>query len=402
MRQRFLQGFVIIAMLFFLSLLVFFFVQLSTHRSLNLKVARDTLQSQLNESAGADLPGGFISSLNIGETTRLRAMAVYSPTGGISELWAINDEYLANLPEHIALVRGEPNLVYNDIIEEILFHELSQNKVKSVYNVLNSNDIFQLLIPVLYMLLGFAVFTLMYLCVACIITRPQGEKDPVDYKSRYDDEEMASRHSPEFDEEILPASTAVGEKGENALSQRPGTADEEPASWQTKTRTRREPVFKPDENQIWPVELLKMRLNNEIERSAENESDIGFAVFRLGKSFRKEEELINEFESALLNNFRYQDLIFHLESQHYGIILPGRNQRDCLKQIGNFQKICRRKQLPDDIFAGFSTRSGRLMDGTRLLKESLKAASMANNKKSSIISFKTDAKKYRAHLMETL
>ena len=154
------------------------------------------------------------------------------------------------------------------------------------------------------------------------------------------------------------------------------------------------------ENRIWPMQLLILRLSNEIDRSAENETDIAFVVFRLGNEFRKNDTMLHSFEKILLENFRYVDMIYHLDPYYYGIILPDREPKECLKEIIRFLQITRDSFLETkEIYAGYSTRGGRLMGGDRLFKESFKSASMASPNKGRIINFRPDSDKYQAHLL---
>ncbi|MGI9256324.1 MAG: hypothetical protein ACR2PY_05265 [Salinispira sp.] len=155
------------------------------------------------------------------------------------------------------------------------------------------------------------------------------------------------------------------------------------------------------DSRIWPLELLKLRLNNEIERSTENEADLGFIIFQLGKDFTGEPKLIDGFEKIILEVFRYSDMIYNLAPYYYGVIVPNRRASECLRLIKRFLQITETIFAQKrEIYVGYSTRCGRMVNSKRLFKESLMSVSQAGPDKKQIIHFKPDLHKYQRLLAE--
>ena len=306
----------------------------------------------------------ILDSLISQEETRLLALS--SSDTGIIELWAVSQKYLKTDPSPIE----DPVFSYNTISEKLLTsgHASSGYEVSAVVRVISNDDLRRILMIALYLILGYAGFTLFILCMEIFLGRmKQKKKAPRRDKKKDTQKNTSEKKIPVQEDERLEQNFKAP-----ALS----------------------------EGQIWPVELLKLRLSNEIERSAENEADIGFIVFRLGKVYSQNNKLLKRFEKILLENFRYADMLYHLDPYYYGTILPNRGAAECLKEIEHFLRICKSVSLSTkEIYIGYSTRSGRLMSGDRLFKESLKSASRANPDRGRIINFKPDPYKYQTHLL---
>jgi uncharacterized membrane protein YuzA (DUF378 family) len=425
MNAAFQKIFISIALIFLLFILIYFFVMLSAVRQSAVTRAENYLQTITDSVSTSASEEAYTTRILGGSPSaaegRLRVLLVYRPDRGIEELWSSSPEYLANLPDDLSRVRGNPNIAYNDIYEEKLELSLENGlTLIAVIHALNGADVAPILIQLLYFLLGFAAFTLLFMIIRIIVEPGKGESqgieygsseqgaagiDPLDNRAFDPGGEDPSQSRPaakrsDIESELEEIPVAPEEPVISAGYEQAPSRKQSMTSNQRKSEQNDDTRFVAQENRIWPSELLKLRLNNEIERSAENESDIGFAVFRLGRRFVAEDGRLEEFEKLLLSFFRYEDLLFNLDGLFYGAILPSHGQEECLKHIEKFLIHCdERFKEPDGLFAGFSTRSGRLMGGERLMKEGVKAASMAGPRKGRIIGFKPDPQKYRAHLM---
>jgi hypothetical protein len=414
MSTAFQKLFISITVIFLIFLLVYFFFMLSVVRRAAVLDVSNYLERRIQTSVDrANSAQTFTEEMLLsspsGIDRRLRVLMLYREDAGIFELWTSSREYIQNLPQNLEQVSGTPNLSYNDIYEELLEFPLDGNrKLAVVFQALAPGDLNPILINILYFLIGFAVFTLLFLIIRLI-----AQGDEVDSGIEYhsvgpsDADTMRPDAAAQTSDHVEAAgseSSRPGKSEADHIEEELEMVEEPPQAGRSFDKRDNsspgKPRFLPEENQIWPVDLIKLRLNNEIERSAENESDIAFAVFRLEKVFSKNHELLEKFEQSLLSFFRYEDLVFNLDKLYYGVILPNHGQEECIKQIEKFLVHCD-ESIPGDetVFAGYSTRSGRLMGGERLMKEGVKAATMSSPKKGRIIGFKPDPQKYRAHLM---
>lgn len=327
---------------------------------------------------------------------KLKMAAIYSPEKGLYGLWSASSSYVEKIPGDPSSLRGTPLFTYNGIYEELLETPIpgtSGEKAAVIYQVLSPSDLRPIGENLLYMISGYGLFIIIFLIISITVHRNR-EEQTYEYSGAGIQEESPDPGPSETSSQNMGNSEGA-ETGETEQQHQQPARKHPP-------RRKKERDFSAGENEIWPSDLMKLRLNNEIERSAENESDIGFAVFRLGREFTKDSTALSTFERELLKSFRYEDLIFHIQTGYYGIILPNQNQDECVKQIERFQRICDNGSInTEHVFIGLTTRSGRLMSGDRLMKEGIRAASMANTGNGGFIQFKADPRKYRAHLSGT-
>ncbi len=415
MKGIFQKVYIGISLIFLLFLLGYFFAALSTSRNTVLEEAHDVLDGQIASlrRIDASIPyNDVIGELRRSESRdRIAVIVVYRESAGISALWSRNRDYLANLPENIDTLRGRPNLVFNDIYEEQITRLLPDGaSLTVIYQAILLTDLYPIMISILYILIAFAAFTLVYLVIA-IITQNQntddgieyypGESGETSYKNTSGTQASKNSISPEApDEKGLPRQDDTETLGElDSISQDEDDAPSAAGGSNAQVNSSPED-FDAQENRIWPSKLLRLRLNNEIERSAENENDISFVVFRLSRGLVKDSAAREDFEDRLLRFFRYEDMVFSLDKNYYCAIMPNHDQGESVRQVEKFLIQVEGNGMDEsELYAGISSRSGRLMGGDRLLKEGLKAAGIAGPKKGRIIAFKADPQKYRSHLM---
>lgn len=161
------------------------------------------------------------------------------------------------------------------------------------------------------------------------------------------------------------------------------------------------PANKMGQNDMRPMELLRIHLDNEIERATENQNDIGFIVLRLGEEFKMSNS--PALEKILLEAFHNEDIIHNFAPRYYGLVLANQHAAGCLRAIKQLLRAIKQTVLAEEeIHLGYSTRCDRVIDGKRLFKESLRAASIIHSQEEGIIQFKPDLQKYKVHLLKLL
>ncbi|AHC15007.1 hypothetical protein [Salinispira pacifica] len=398
MSSRLHKIFTSITILFFITILTFFIIMLSAIRLNNIQSVEEQMKRDIDVVAadGGSRERILQRLMSPQGTSKLKLAAIYSPDRGLYGLWSVSPSYVEELPGDPASLRGTPLFTYNGIYEELVELPIpgySGEKAAVIYQVLSARDLRPIVENLLYMISGYALFIVIFLFISISIDR-NGKEQSFEYSGATVQEGAPEPETPE------PGERNAGKSGAAEYSER-ARSDQQSGNARSH-RQKNDKDFSAGENEIWPSDLMKLRLNNEIERSAENESDIGFAVFRLHKKLVSDTQALSLFEKELLKSFRYEDLIFHIQNGYYGIILPNQNQDECVKQIERFQRVCDSESInTENVFIGLSTRSGRLMSGDRLMKEGIRAASMANPGNGGFIQFKADPRKYRAHLSGT-
>lgn len=223
-------------------------------------------------------------------------------------------------------------------------------QARAVVKLFSRQDLRSLFILRLYLLLGYAAFTLLLLSL----------------KTIFDNQNKKTVQGPSEGSDIAPL-----------------------------------PANKLGQNDMRPMELLRIHLDNEIERATENQNDIGFIVLRLGEDFKMSNS--PTLEKILLETFHDEDIIHNFAPRYYGLVLANQHAAGCLSAIKQFLRAIKQTVLAEEeIHLGYSTRCDRVIDGKRLFKESLRAASIIHSQEEGIIQFKPDLQKYKVHLLKLL
>ena len=163
-------------------------------------------------------------------------------------------------------------------------------------------------------------------------------------------------------------------------------------------------LYSPDTGLGWST-YLPERLESELNRSAAFEQDLVLMIVLFEESAQNEEAYIVCAKTAL-DFFGFRDLSFELGENGFAFILPNIDIKQGLKQAEEFFKKAtfilkdyRNPLLYLDLHIGLSSRSGRLISAERLITEAESALEQAKiDHDSHIIAFITDADKYRAFI----
>jgi GGDEF domain-containing protein len=173
---------------------------------------------------------------------------------------------------------------------------------------------------------------------------------------------------------------------------------------------RREPdseqggLYAPETGLGWR-DFLPQRLSQELERAASFDQDLAFlllAVKAYGPAGSPERRayLYRQLAEFTLQSFPLKDLNFEYDAYTVAVILPERSLDQGLEEAKAFQRRLLQSSWAGfgriRVYAGLSSRSGRLISGTRLLIEagrSLKKAEAGGSNQ--IFAFRADPQKFR-------
>ncbi len=163
-------------------------------------------------------------------------------------------------------------------------------------------------------------------------------------------------------------------------------------------------LYSPDSGLGWE-EYLPERLSSELSRAASFEQDLVLLLLS-HDGIARSSPSFHRIQKTLLEFFAFRDLAFEQGPSGFAVILPNMDCEHALRRAEEFLKkitsLLRGDEGPQDhrkVFLGLSSRSGRLVDAERLLKEARAALARARDEADSrIVAFKADPNKYRAYL----
>jgi hypothetical protein len=163
-------------------------------------------------------------------------------------------------------------------------------------------------------------------------------------------------------------------------------------------------LFSPLSGLGWESYLAD-RLEAEISRSASFEQDLSFLLISFEGTAPEKPEY-RATAAAIAEFFSFKDLAFERGPDGFAVILPNIDADHALRMADEFLKKLSTKlaatrdpldYLP--VFMGISSRSGRLVDSTRIGREAEAALKKAREEQDShIVAFKPDPDKYRLYL----
>lgn len=153
-------------------------------------------------------------------------------------------------------------------------------------------------------------------------------------------------------------------------------------------------LYSPRSGLCWE-DFLTDRLTNELKRSASFEQELSLAIVDCGPV---ETEAYRHLADEFSRIFPMRDMTFEFDVTSFALILPNTPLLGAIDQLKDFlDKIENEKGV--SLFAGLSSRSGRLIEGELLIKEASIALKRAkNDMESNIIGFRPDPGKFREYL----
>lgn len=203
-----------------------------------------------------------------------------------------------------------------------------------------------------------------------------------------------------------PSSEASAKPDAGSAIPIPGLLDEDvqPPTTPSDTPAHPKGLYSPESGLGWP-EYLPERLGAELSRAASFEQDL--VLLELShEGIPRGSSLYRVITRILLEFFNFRDLAFEQGPFGLAVILPNIDTVHALRMAEEFLKkvtsILREEGSSSDfrkIYMGLSSRSGRLVDAERVIKEARAALVRAREEGDSrIVAFKADPNKYRTYI----
>ena len=199
----------------------------------------------------------------------------------------------------------------------------------------------------------------------------------------------------EKESQPLPEVDDAGEKEIKPLTEE-NAADE-------KTNILSEPVglFSPRTGFGWES-YMTPRLDKELIRAASSEQDLALFTIRI-LGIKWEEPYAKKIISLIIDTVKFDDLVFEYKDDGCIAILQNMDTDRSLQIADQLRKdvaaLLKEYNKTDEMKIGISTRSLRLISGTRLANESEQALLRAmGDKDSPIVAFRVNPEKYRNYL----
>jgi hypothetical protein len=227
----------------------------------------------------------------------------------------------------------------------------------------------------------------------------EGRAESPSFDTEFDEEFTVPDLSDETFAAPRPASTDVAspKEGAAATSATPETGEAAPGG---ESLHQESGLFSPLSGLGWESYLAD-RLEAEISRSASFEQDLSFLLVSFEGTAPERPEY-RATAATIAEFFSFKDLAFERGPEGFAVILPNIDADHALRMADEFLKKLSTRlgaggALP--VFMGISSRSGRLVDSTRIGKEAEAALKKAKEEGDShIVAFKPDPDKYRLYL----
>ncbi|MCX7655841.1 MAG: hypothetical protein N2Z76_04890 [Treponemataceae bacterium] len=156
-------------------------------------------------------------------------------------------------------------------------------------------------------------------------------------------------------------------------------------------------LYTPHTGVSWESHLEE-RLTAELHRSASFDQDLALLIIEAPEVQEEELPLLAE---KIVGFFTFRDMVFEWGTQGFSVILPNIDLDHAFKMADEFHTKLYKD--PDTrhirIAIGITSRSGRLVEASRLRREAEEALRKAKQEEiHPIVAFKSDPDKYRAYL----
>ncbi len=164
-------------------------------------------------------------------------------------------------------------------------------------------------------------------------------------------------------------------------------------------------LFSPATGLSWES-YLETRLDAELTRAASSEQELSLIQIRT-VNIPHNHPCAKEIASVLIDTFKYRDLLFEFGDDSYICVLPSVDLNKTLsiseRLYQDLKQVIASFNLSNQLVIGISTRTMRLVQGIRLVKESIEAVSKAlEEPELPIVAFRVNAERYKQFLTEEL
>ena len=369
--------------------------RLNTVRSSNLAEAEASYRRLIaltrTEVERARDVAGALRTYSV-EVTRAEAIVLYSLERGIRYLWTADAATLRLSSTAFDGFRGFPEYRTSDVTHARLRDRLgvgSDLYLDAVYRVLTFTDAYPALRDTLIAILLFALLTAVAAFSLLALRRAHAghdraaDRDETQQDPRRDAEQPTIRMPAETGPLERPAAQhdAREPEVEEVMLEEIATDPGEPGT-----------LFSPVTGLSYR-DHLERRLELELERAAFNDQDLSCLLVRFPDSTGKEAEA--EDARAVLDTFKFEDLCFEYAASTCCVILPNCELNQAIKQAERFAAA-----RSGRVLVGLSSRSGRLVEASRVLTETSRSLEHAATSKGGIVGFRPDPRKYRQFVTE--
>ena len=176
--------------------------------------------------------------------------------------------------------------------------------------------------------------------------------------------------------------------------------DDVPAAVRSGGEGEPQGLFTPKGNIGWES-YIHDRLASELHRCASSEQDLVFLVMEFKCAETVSNSVYHKFANEAVTFFTMRDLIFEWGEKGIAIIIPSVDLEQGMSKSEEFRNLIA-SRLPESfegrtsLFSGLSSRSGRLIEAQRLMKEASTALEKTQEEPvSHVVAFKSDPEKYR-------
>lgn len=295
-------------------------------------------------------------------------------------------------------------ILYNLFTATVIIPGSNNINIETVYNTLEFYDIAYLIKIIILVLLFYVIITIFFL-----LFMPEKEKAAISVKiaGNNQDEEAAG---PAEEEDISVKAPAAAEIKHNSVSEK--QAAPSPASpYQPVTVMEADPpeeILEINEDMqisektglAW-FEYFNSKLSYELDKAASFDTDLTLFILSWISSEKTGINILYQNLPELLRSFFMPDMAFEYDSNSIAVINPGTDLEECLPKINAFVVRLKHVSEIEEIFAGVSSRNGRLISGKRLVKEAEGALAKAVSESGTpVIAFRSDPEKYRKMLSD--
>jgi hypothetical protein len=383
-------------------------IRLYTVRSDNLASAQNSFSRLQNTVVSSYLARGSFSSdffstqvkEFVSEHNRLQAVAIYSPRE-IQYLFAVHPSFFSGYPKDGQSWEKPPQLQTRPFFDLVLTSPLNFSNredliVSSTYNIVTTNELFQVLRDAAIAVLALIILTIIFLLIISPkpAKRKRTETEPaVESVGSYTSSsvETGTQDISPSEEEFLDTETDETEAGEAE----PVATPEE----QGQPAADSKGLFSPYSGLGWQ-EYLENRLSFELRRAASFDQDLVLLLLS-SPTLMKGQPHYRLTADTIIDFFTFQDLTFEYKNNGFAIILPNMELDQGIQKSEAFLKKLHSQDetLEPKFSVGLSARNGRLLNGGRLLHEAEKALEKAESHEGNqIIGFRSDPVKYRKYI----
>lgn len=162
-------------------------------------------------------------------------------------------------------------------------------------------------------------------------------------------------------------------------------------------------LFSKDTGFGWES-YLETRLDSELARAASSEQDLVLLILRI-KDLARSTPHIKKIASVLLETIKFRDLIFEYGTDGFACIIQEMDLDMAMKLseklYSSLQTVLKENSIFNRIGIGISTRTLRIIPGSRILQESSQACDKSFEEEGlPIVAFRVNPDKYRKFLTE--